>query len=95
MKRWVLCGTEEYSGYASLDEAIEDGYVFRTEAFDAEMAAQEFAEDYDGDGDYALSNGAEVEVWVREDGKMGHPPQLFIVWAEPSVEYYSREITDG
>jgi hypothetical protein len=62
------------------------------EAWDSESAAQKVAENYDNDGDHTLATGGEEYVLIRKDENS--PIEIFIMSAEPSVDYYVSEVTD-
>lgn len=86
--------TGEHSGYGSLDAAIEDGAAKTVDAYDARGAAAAFIAAWDNDGDYIVSNGGEVTVWVRERGRPAARVQTFLCYAEPTVTYKAMETTD-
>jgi hypothetical protein len=62
------------------------------EGWSAEYAARCAARYYNEDGDYALSNDRVEYVLIRE--KEGSPIQIFVMSAEPSIEYHATEKTE-
>lgn len=71
------------------DGGEEEADGRRINASDAEYAAQRWAERYDSNGDGLLRNGDSEEIMVKgSDGVV----TKFRVGAEPSVQYYAREL---
>lgn len=54
-------------------------------AIDAQEAGEAYAEIYDSDGDYPLTNGNEVEVKIRKVGDTEW--RTYVLSAEPTVNY--------
>ena len=61
-------------------------------AFDEEDAAGKYGEAYDTEGDYLLSQGGKVTVIVRAPGS--EDVKVFVVSAEPDVNYSATEVED-
>jgi hypothetical protein len=73
-----------------LSQEPEDGKQFM--AHDHEDAAKQWGRWSDcSSSDYTIANGTPTEVLVaREDGS--DKPGKFMVRAEPSIDYYAKEI---
>lgn len=70
------------------DSGPEDGDEI--EAFDAESAAEEWAEREDSDGDYWVCRDGGVAVIVRDESGVDHKIK---VWGEATITYHSRKIS--
>lgn len=66
------------------DDAWGDEYQI-IYADSAQEAGEDYAEIYDGDGDYPLTNGNEVEVKIRKQGDKEWI--TYVLSAEPTVVY--------
>ena len=68
-----------------------EGNWHSIDAYDAESAAEKAGEHYNEDGDYPLmDDGNPVFVLVRENTES--PVQVFKVYAEASISYYTDSV---
>jgi hypothetical protein len=79
-RSWVLKGEPDWEECS-----------FRPRALDAAGAAQEWAYQYDGQGDYTIVGGSDAHVRVRPS-ESEDPWQEFRVEGRQERSYYAREV---